>query len=154
MKDVNCAAAAAAYIATLSGVWEGVAAWLNWSRVSMGVVDRISSDRSLMLGRHFLMTAKSAAEILVPEPGCAVLLECWTGAVVQPPQEPGFGMVSGACGGQGGEKCWYGWATGAAGCACEKVRGWFCRIAWVWMGCVCTAVVCCGNCGCRRYGCP
>jgi len=111
----------------------------------MGVVDKISSDRSLMLGRHFLMTAKSAAEIRVPEPGCAVLLECWTGSVVQPPQEPGFGMENGAWGGQGGEKCWYGWATGAAGCACEKMRGWFCRIAWVWMGCVCTAAVCCGS---------
>jgi len=79
LKDVNwaaAAAAAAAYIATLSGVWVGVAAWLNCRRVSMGVLDRISSDKSLMLGRHFLMTARSAAEILEPVLGCEELQDC------------------------------------------------------------------------------
>ncbi len=73
MYDVNCAAAAAAaaYIATcMSGGWVGAAVWLNWRRVSMGVLERMSSERSLMLGRHLRMIARSAAEILPPTVGC------------------------------------------------------------------------------------
>ncbi len=72
----------------------------------MGVLERISSERSLMFGKHRRMTAKSAAEILPPDVereeipvGRSELVEIpWELFC----QAPGFGMCC------WGGTCWWG----------------------------------------------
>jgi hypothetical protein len=93
----------------------------------MGVVDRISSDKSLILGRHFRITARSAAEILVPVPDVG---SCWKpDPLVQLDHEPGFGTDCGICCGC----CWVGsWVGIWRGVAVDTAGGvWVKTGAWL-----------------------
>ena len=62
----------------------------------MGVLERISSERSLMFGKQRRMTARSAAEILPPDVGREEKPMGWSELDEIPwelfCQAPGFGM--------------------------------------------------------------
>ncbi len=106
----------------------------------MGVLDRISSDRSLIFGRHLLITARSVADMLPPveeEGGGGT--GCWGGAagvLLTVDHAPGLGTCRAACCWATWGGCWICWTAGVSVCLCGT--GW----VWgSWVGCLWTGSV-------------